>query len=705
VTDQWTPSGPLTPDDEWGASCGCAPTSGPSSADSVIITGSPGAITSVNNDKPLWSIVLNDGTPAADFRIDRYSDAGAVVDSPMSIVRATGVVTFADPVMLSEDPLEDLEAATKHYVDAHPGSVGPPGATGPAGPEGPAGPAGLPGGTGAVGPQGLPGPAGPEGPQGVPGDPGGLGPPGATGAAGPQGPQGPAGPIGPTGPVPEAPTDGQQYARQSSGWSPVAGGGTPSTTPPLMDGAAAVGTATTYARGDHRHPSDTSRLALTGGALTGDLSIASTDGNNLTLSASGSNWPGVKFNIAAGKGAWLASYVGANERWEIDLGNGIAESGSNAGSNFQIARYADNGAFLDDPIIINRQSGDVTINHDPTQALGIATKQYVDAHTYNANKIINGDFSIYQRAVASNVNGYTADRWTYSGTQAGRISYSRQPTGIGGQTPPAQFSYFWQLSGGSSYTPLATDSFVFQQPIEAELLSDLGWGKGPTAQPVTLSFWALVSATAGSATLSGALRNYAGTRSYPFSFALGSTITAWTRVVITIPGDTTGTWVTTGPTGGMWLSFDLGCGANFRSTAGSWQTGNFCGVTGAATLFAGGALSMVITGIKLEVGSVATPFVLGSMAQRLLDCQRYYQVLDNIITNGYGAAGSAIYASFPFPTGMRAQPTGVITTPTYNNAQSLAVNASQSSSVMTLANIVGTGPGWAIGTFALSAEL
>jgi hypothetical protein len=44
-----------------------------------------------------------------------------------------------------------------------------------------------------------------------------------------------------------------------------------STTPPLMDGTVAVGVGTTFARADHVHPSDTSRLALTGGTLTGPL--------------------------------------------------------------------------------------------------------------------------------------------------------------------------------------------------------------------------------------------------------------------------------------------------------------------------------------------------------------------------------------------------------------------------------------------------
>ena len=48
------------------------------------------------------------------------------------------------------------------------------------------------------------------------------------------------------------------------------GGGTPSDTPPNMDGAASAGVATTYSRGDHVHPSDTSRAPLASPALTGN---------------------------------------------------------------------------------------------------------------------------------------------------------------------------------------------------------------------------------------------------------------------------------------------------------------------------------------------------------------------------------------------------------------------------------------------------
>ena len=82
------------------------------------------------------------------------------------------------------------------------------------GPAGPIGPQGVPG---PQGPQGDVGPAGSPGPQGIQGVPGSTGPQGVPGPQGPQGIQGATG-----GSFPDAPNDGQQWARQSLAWTVVA---------------------------------------------------------------------------------------------------------------------------------------------------------------------------------------------------------------------------------------------------------------------------------------------------------------------------------------------------------------------------------------------------------------------------------------------------------------------------------------------------
>jgi hypothetical protein len=97
-------------------------------------------------------------------------------------------------------------------------------------------------GGGEQGPQGEPGPMGPPGPQGEPGIDGVDGVDGAPGPQGPQGEQGETGPRGPQG--------------DSGAVIP------PSTTLPLIDSVAAVGSSIYYAREDHVHPSDVDARAV-----------------------------------------------------------------------------------------------------------------------------------------------------------------------------------------------------------------------------------------------------------------------------------------------------------------------------------------------------------------------------------------------------------------------------------------------------------
>ena len=80
---------------------------------------------------------------------------------------------------------------------------------------------------------------------------------------------------------PDAPTNGQVFQKWT--WSSATGAwlmtsgsggggvGVPSDANPIMDSTAAPGTATSYSRGDHVHPSDTSRVAKTGDIMTGGL--------------------------------------------------------------------------------------------------------------------------------------------------------------------------------------------------------------------------------------------------------------------------------------------------------------------------------------------------------------------------------------------------------------------------------------------------
>jgi Collagen triple helix repeat (20 copies) len=156
---------------------------------------------------------------------------------------------------------------------------------------------------------------------------------GPQGIQGIQGIQGPAGADGAT--VPPATVaplmDGTaavgtttKYAREDHRHPTDTSIPAPATVAPLMDGAAAVGTATKYAREDHKHPTDTSLAPINSPTFTGDPKAPTplTADNDTSIATTAF----VKAAIAAGASAVFVSDTapaGAPDNslwWESDTG-------------------------------------------------------------------------------------------------------------------------------------------------------------------------------------------------------------------------------------------------------------------------------------------------------------------------------------------------------------------------------------------------
>jgi hypothetical protein len=278
------------------------------------------------------------------------------------------------------------------------------------------------------------------------------------------------------------------------------------------------------------------------------------------------------------------------------------------------------------------------------------------------NRIINGGMVIDQRnagaSVTPTISIYTLDRWLTNLTQASKFSVQQS------STAPTGFNNSLLVTSASAFSVASSDYFAVLQNVEGFNFSDCGWGTA-NAKTVTLSFWVRSSLTG---TFGGSITNSAINRSYPFTYTINSANTFEYKTV-TIAGDTTGTWIGSTNGIGVRIWFGLGAGSTYSGTAGAWAGAIYISATGATSVVGTSGATLYITGVQLEVGSVATPFERRPYGAELAMCQRYYQKVFPQASNVYLAAGfctsttSSRYV-LHFPVEMRTAPTALETSGT-----------------------------------------
>jgi hypothetical protein len=248
------------------------------------------------------------------------------------------------------------------------------------------------------------------------------------------------------------------------------------------------------------------------------------------------------------------------------------------------------------------------------------------------NRIINGAMVIDQRNAGASVSTagaeiYTVDRWSIF--ENGSMVFSVQQSTTVPST--AGFANSVLITTTTGAAPSAATRSQFAQFIEGFNVSDLKWGTANAAS-VTLSFWVRSSLTGQ---FGAALQNSAQDRSYPFTYTISAANT-WEYETITIPGDTSGTWLTNNSRG-ICLTFDIGMGSDLLGTAGAWASGDKRGVTGDVQLSATTGATFYITGVQLEKGSTATSFDYRPYGTELALCQRYCLKLGGASYTAIGA--------------------------------------------------------------------
>jgi len=253
--------------------------------------------------------------------------------------------------------------------------------------------------------------------------------------------------------------------------------------------------------------------------------------------------------------------------------------------------------------------------------------------TAGKNKIINGDFSVWQRGTSFTpaANAYTADRWEEDATTAYPTSQtiSRQ-TFTPGTAPVAGYEGQYFLRFAYTYATGNGGQFITQKIENVQTFA---------GQTVTISFWA----KAGSAiNMDNAVirQNFGsgGSSTVQTTVGAASLTTSWQRFSFTvsvpsISGKTIGT--------NSFLELRL-LMPTTSSTTDIW-------------------------GVQMESGSTATAFqtATGTIQGELAACQRYYWRAGDGTGGAYGILGTSGYTSsttnsnviFVTPVRMRVAPT------------------------------------------------
>jgi len=285
----------------------------------------------------------------------------------------------------------------------------------------------------------------------------------------------------------------------------------------------------------------------------------------------------------------------------------------------------------------------------------------------NRNLIINGACLIAQRGLSSTSSGYgTVDRFMQLPSGTDEAPTFSQADVASGTTPYSLgFRKSFKIQNGNQTSGAgASDRVRFQYTVEAQDIANSGWNYTSASSYITFSFWVKSSVAQN---FYGRLYSFDGTN-YAYSFETGSlTANTWTKVTKTISGNSNLSFDNDNGSGLM-ISIGQYIGSDYTTSGHSLDTWAAYNSSSrypdfTSTWYTTNDATFEITGMQLEVSSVATDFEHRSYSQELALCQRYYetsypygvaiggngsytgQITSSGSTNGYGTMVTSIQFS------------------------------------------------------------
>ncbi len=280
----------------------------------------------------------------------------------------------------------------------------------------------------------------------------------------------------------------------------------------------------------------------------------------------------------------------------------------------------------------------------------------------NRNVIINGGMIVAQRGTSSTDTQYsTVDRFGFIKSNTDNLAFAQKQT----DDYPNGFSKCYEVDITTAESALAADELAYvRYKVEAQDLRPFYNGDG-TGKDFTLSFWVKAKQTGTYQVSIHKEDNTTRFISSTYAYAVADT---WQFVQWNVTGDTGTSGINADNGQGFDITWKLAGGTDYTSGTpvtswGSFSNSVFCAGQ-AVNVLDNTANYFRITGVKLEIGSVATPFEHRSYGDELKRCERYFQLLlhpdDATEDIGSGFATGANEIQFPlgqFRTTMRANPT------------------------------------------------
>ena len=260
------------------------------------------------------------------------------------------------------------------------------------------------------------------------------------------------------------------------------------------------------------------------------------------------------------------------------------------------------------------------------------------------NLIINGAMQVAQRGTSRSFgSSYNAlDRWaTGEYQQAGHEQVSVTDSSV-----PVKKAI--RVTSSNTTEAASGTRMAVGQMVESQ---DCDFLAGKT---VTLSFWIRFSASTVTGTDNG------------FYYQLGEYDSVDPNLQITGATRTNQTYIANGSYPTTWTKYTktITCASTMKNLGARFLFIDTFNTTNNSDVW------YEITGVQLEVGSVATPFEHRSYGEELALCQRYYQIVGVCCYHTSAGTNHRLNANTPMKTSMRASPTmGVVS---YTNSTNVS---------------------------------